>query len=311
MQLSRVAYAFVDAGGAVPAPQITTVSPDIADYLEDHRADVVERASTGRVAEAVFTNPTATARFSALAHGSDADFTNAATSLAQRLHARMDGRTAKGFFVAATFRHQNQVEAMVLKLDATDRKLAAIGGTAHSPTLESVEDLLDVPGELQKGAVYPDPRPYSEVCVGDKNRETSLYYLDAIEVVQRELPGRAVASLLHVANEVDPQHTEALTRHLETVTGRTPVSSILAGVTPPIPAPTRSQIESRLANKRRPVTDADPTDHATMGIVSADGIVIRGAAARIRDGVRWRPNPTSTGYIIEIEVAQQPSRSFE
>jgi hypothetical protein len=169
MNLLRAAYAFVEAGGAVPNPVITPVPPDIETYLNDHRESLLERAQTDKLAEAHFADGNALDRFRKLASGTNTEFVAVAQTLAARLHAGMDARSRRGFFVAATFADTHQTQSMVLKLDASPKTLAAIGGTATNPVLESVDDLLDVPGELQKGAVFPDPRAHSDVCVGDKN----------------------------------------------------------------------------------------------------------------------------------------------
>lgn len=311
MKLQRAAYAFVQAGGAVPVPSIQPIPLDIESYLNDHRSDLVDRAQTDKIAEAHFVDVNARHRFQTLATGTDAGFVAAAVSLAQRLHAGMDARSRRGFFVAATFTGDKKAQSMVLKLDASPKKLAAIGGTAANPTLESVDDLLDVPGDLQKGAVFPDPRSHSDVCVADKNREASLYYLNAIEVGQHELPGKGISSLLAVIHDVSPTHVEPVIRALENVTGRVSAAVVLQDVKPAIPPAVQDEITGRLATLRRPVTDVDPTSHATRGLIEVDGITIRGPAGRIRDDVTWTRDQSGTGFIIQVRVAHEPSKRYE
>lgn len=311
MKLSRAAYAFVEPGGAVPVPDLQAVPPDIVIYFGDHRSDLLERAMTGKVAEAHFADQNAANRFQLLATGTNEQFTTVAADLAKRLHQNMDARSRRGFFVAATFTDGTDSQAMVLKLDASPKKLAAIGGTGSNRTLLSVEDLLDMPGDLQKGAVFPDPRSHSDVCVADKNREAALYYLTAIEVGQHELPTKGIRSLLAVVGQVSPAHVEPVTKALESVTTRTPAAEVLKNVTPPIPPQMQADINGRLAALRRPVADVDPTAYATQGIVDIDGIVIRGPAARIREDVSWRRDPNGTGFVIEVRVAHQPTKRYE
>ena len=311
MNLTRVAYAFVESGGPVPQPTISSVPADIAVYLDEHRHDIYTRAASGRVSEAHFVDANALHRFEVLSTGTDPEFEATAQELAQRLHAGMDARSRRGFFVAATFEDDSATEAMVLKLDASTQKLAAIGGTTAQPVLESVDDLLDIPGELQKGAVFPDPRSHSEVCVGDKNRETSLYFLNAVEVTQHELPGKGLSSFLDVVQNLAPGHIDDVTRKLESVTTRTPADTVLEELSPPLPDDVRTSITGRLASRRRPVQDVDPTAHPARGVIEADGISIRGPAARIRDDVTIEPDPNGDGYLIQIRVSHTPTKRYE
>lgn len=311
MKLLRVAYAFVESGGTVPGPVVASLPNELKIYLNDHRESLVERAQTGKLAEAQFANAVAKSRFEKIATGSNADFLTEATTLAQRLHSRMDARSRRGFFVAATYVNDLKPQSMVLKLDANPKTLAAIGGTTANPILESVDNLLDVPGELQKGAVYPDPRPNSTVCVGDKNRETSLYYLDAIEVTQRELPGKGIAMLLKAVEELAPTHLEPVTKALEKFKSRISSTKVLQAVSPAIPADIQAAVIDRLAGLRRPVFDVNPIDHATRGSIDVDGIIISGPASRIRDDVQWIPDPNGSGFIIQVRVAYKPFKRYE
>ena len=216
-----------------------------------------------------------------------------------------------GFFVAATFTDGTNSQAMVLKLDASSKKLAAMSGSGANRVLKSVEDLLDMPGDLQKGAVFPDPRSHSEVCVADKNRESALYYLTAIEVGQHELPTKGIKALLSVISDVSPAHVEPVITALESVTNRTPAAEVLKQVMPPISPQSQADINGRLAALRRPVADVDPTGYATQGVVDIDGIVIRGPAARIRDDVSWQKDPNGSGYVISVRVAHLPTKRYE
>ena len=99
----------------------------------------------------------------------------------------MDQRSKRGFFVAIRERTgRNQVRVAALKLDVHDEHAAAARLVGDELQLEAVQDLLDIPGELQKGAVYPDDRPHSEVIIVDKFERTALYFLRALEVQQIE-----------------------------------------------------------------------------------------------------------------------------
>ena len=311
MSIELVSYSYVTANGNPPTAEFRDISAEIAEYLEHHREKLLHRAKLDSVAEGHFDDPDASQRFEDLCNGSDQEFLAASQDLASRLHVRMDNRSKPGFFVAIRFSNDDERSAAILKLDVHEEPLAAVGGTATEPALEEVQNLLDIPGELQKGAVYPDPRAESDVCVGDKQSETSQYFLNSIEVTQHERAGRAIGPFLSVVRDVAPDSTDAVVGALTSSSGRTDVTGLLDTLEEPLSDDERNEIVQRLATRRRPIQTVNSDDHQLRGLVEAAPFTVQGPATSIRDDVTWEPDPDNDGYVVHLRVKHEPTKKYK
>lgn len=217
----------------------------------------------------------------------------------------MDNRTKRGFFV--TLRRTNPTIGVALKLDVSESAAASIRLTNGVPTLEAVRDLLDIPGELQKGAIAPDPRPMSDVIVGDKLTLTSLYFLESLDVEQHSAPGPATADLIRVIQEVAPTKVVAAATAIERET-RFSVSDLFDRHPDLLTADEQAEVIDRARLRRRPIDEVDPESYALREEIEADGITIRGRASSIRDKVQITQRPG--GYRIQIDVVEEPKRRY-
>jgi hypothetical protein len=218
----------------------------------------------------------------------------------------MDHRTKRGFFV--TLRRLEQIpQAAVLKLDVHDAAAAALRSNGGEPTLEAVKDLLDIPGELQKGAVFPDPRARSDVIVGDKLAITSLYFLDALDAEQRTAPGPATVDLLRVVQDVAPTRAAATASVLE-AESRMPVDEFFERHPEILDETERSEVLNRVRARKRPIDEVDPRGYVLRETIEADGITIRGRASTIQEKLSILQRPG--GYRIQIDVNEEPRRRY-
>jgi hypothetical protein len=217
----------------------------------------------------------------------------------------MDNRARRGFFV--TLRLASPRGGAALKLDVHDAAAAALRTNPRGdPTLEAIQDLLDLPGQLQKGAVAPDSRSDSDVIVGDKLTVTSQYFLEALDVQQHVAAGPATADLLTVIQSVVPTKAGAAAAAIERET-RTSVREFLnrqANLT----EEERQNILASATVRTRPIDLIDPTSYALREEISADGITVRGRSEVIRERVRIVQRPG--GFRIEIDVSESPRRRF-
>ena len=160
MAVDLLAYAFVSAGGQPPTCTMQAASPDVAAYLEEHLTDLRGRGRSGASPPAEFLAPGAQRVFNDLLSQDQQVFEASATALAQALQAQLHGATKDGLFVALNATLQDQRLASVLKLEVTEQYAGVLEDVAGGQrTLAAVRNLLDRPGELQKGAIFPDPRP--------------------------------------------------------------------------------------------------------------------------------------------------------
>lgn len=304
MAISRLTYAYVEQEGKAPNCKMRTASGELQTYLEAHVDDLVGRRDDGRSPPSTFNSTDVRARLDLLHTGTDTEFLEAAQLLAARLQKEMDGRTKRGFFVALTRETEGVTQTAVLKLDVLGKYGAAIGtDTAGEPDLEAFKDLLDIPGELQKGAVFPDTRADSDLTVGDKLPETSLYFLRALDVQQVSAPGPATGSLLKAVRDVAPNRVLAVSKALEQETRTTPEDFFQRH--PDLVTQEQSgQVLDRLRQQKRPVREIDPSARPLIGSYSADGLTIRGPLAYLRDKVTITQRPG--GWRIQIDVTEQP-----
>ena len=240
-----------------------------------------------------------------LVNGDDDSFVATAQLLATRLQSEMDERMKPGFFVALRIKMDDFSGAAVLKLDVQDKFGAAIDRSGGEPDLEVVKELLDLPGDLQKGAVFPDLRADSEVVLVDKLYQTSLYFLRALDAEQIEKPGPATGTVMRLVRAVNPARTPSVAKALEAETKATTPKAFFDRNKDLLEPDQRKDVLDRLAQQRRPVRRLDPTRHPLMGVYRVDGITIRGRLTDLNEKVK--PTPLSGGkWKIEITVSEEP-----
>jgi hypothetical protein len=306
MAIDLVSYAYVEPGGTPPTMRVRTTRPDVDAYLSEHIDSLIERARVGALSPAVFRSTVARVRFSQLATGTRQDFVTTSQQIADRLFGSMDLRAKRGFFV--TIRCSQPERGVALKLDVHDAAAAALRLDASGePTLEAVQDLLDIPGELQKGAVVPDTRPDSGVIVGDRLTVTSLYFLEALDVQQHVAAGPATADFLGVVQELAPTKLRAVAAALEDA-HRTTVGAFLQQHPDLLDETETESVLGGVRVRRRPIEILDPDNYALREEIYADGIVVRGRSSVMREKIQIRNRPG--GFLIEILVDEEPRRKF-
>lgn len=310
MTLNLVAYGYVEPNGSAPTIALRQVSSNIAIYLTGHMDKLVEKASGGTIAYANFSDDIRHAAFERLRNGTDEDFLEAAQSLANSLCEWMDGRTKRGFFVALRRTRSERVESSVLKLDIHDEIGAAARRTADGDlTLEAVEDLLDLQGELEKGAVFPDRRDGSQIVVGDKvSTDSAKYFLEALGVRQSAKPKRANRQFMSTVYKLAPAEAPQIAEALSRERGRMTPEEFFSAHEELVSASQREGIVSELSEGRHPVTHLVP-ERLLKKMLEADGIVVSGPVGEMEEKVRVIP--IDTGWQVVIEVQSEPRPSYE
>lgn len=306
MAITLVSYTYVEPGGAPPQMRERATSSGVRSFLDAHVDALTGKATAGSLSPAVFRSADGRTRLGRLATGTKGQFLASSRDLADRLYSRMDHRAKRGFFV--TVRRTGPALGAALKLDVRDAAAAALQmDAAGEPSLEAVQNLLDIPGELQKGAVVPDGRPDSEVTVGDKLAVTSLYFLEALDVQQHIAPGPATADFLRVVQEVAPRKVAAAAAAVEGET-RISLTDFFDRHADVLSEDEQEEVLDRARVRRRPIEIIDPESYALREEIEADGIVIRGRSSTIREKLRISDRPG--GYRIEIDFDEQPRRRY-
>ncbi len=308
MVTTRVGYAFLSPGGDAPVCRQHSVSDAVSAYLVDHVSDLLRRVGAGSTEPARFRSLLAQGRFEQLIRGTDAQFVAVAQVLCERVHTAMDQRSKAGFLVALTVGGDSETLGVVLKLDVNEKHAAAVRQVGRDLELEAVQGLLDLPGALQKGAVFPDPRPASDVVVGDRMDETALYFLRAIEVQQQARPDSAVRGLLSAVQRAAPGRLEATVADLDEYSQPVSPEDFFAQHPDLLSPAEQAAILAQLRTQTRPIEVIDPVRHPIAAVVRAGSIVIRGPRAEIDRSVTWVQG--GGAWTIRISVTEPPSKSY-
>jgi hypothetical protein len=309
MAINIVAYAFVDPKGPPPTCAVQQVPPGIHEYFERHVDTILGQAKQGSISPAQFRPQKAKQRFARLRQGTEAEFLQSAQELVDRLAGATDKRMNRGFFVALRRTGRGPAQSVVLKLDVYDEPAARLKQTTPGDAFfEEVKDLLDIPGDLHKGAVYPDPRADSDLAVVD--RFETHYFLKALEVEQVLSGYEATRTLVEVIDSVTPAALEnavAAMRKREEPFFPEDFVQEEAGV---FSKEGSAALVAALTALPRPIGLVNPVAHPVrQGIVKANGFKITGPADLIDKEVLWGPHLGR--FRITIDVNGEPKKTYK
>lgn len=308
MKATRFCLSVVKKGMTTAKPTLGPDVAEISDFLVSHVDDLRQRAASGNAPNSVFLSSDHAAIFEALSSGSEDDFLAAAQRLAISLVNEMSHVNPKeGVLVCATFEDNNQQTlAAALKLQVVSDHGAVLEQLATGETvLSAIEHVLDRPGELQKGLVYPDDRLGSAAVVGDKlKRDEARYFLVAMGVQAEEHAKRALGAVASaLVRSVEPADRPKVLEQL-VAADPGPVDSVVAeatqGVSLSLPV---NEIVDSLDQMSRPVRSVNTRVPLKATIVSGS-ITIRLNSADL-SRVDWEPDPGG-GWIITIRADEEP-----
>jgi hypothetical protein len=317
MHATRLTF-FRVARGAVPAePWLRPGVEEISDFLVDHVDDLQKRASEGTAANATFPEAADRQLIEDIRIGDDAAFLSAAKKIGGRLIEAMGplGTAKPGLLLCATFESEevpSAATAAVLKLEVVSEHGAILELLeSGEETLAAVQRVLDKPGELQKGLVYPDTRSDSEAIVGDKAaQQEARYFLRAVAVTLEAHAASSARELVRaVAAKAGPGVARSVVRALPSIEPASPaeVLGALRASVPELTEDTADEVARTLATADRPVVRVD-TKAPVRGVVQAGPLRITGPAADI-GRVEWTANPEG-GWVVTFTSDQEPRRSY-
>ena len=264
-------------------------------------------ASKGDSPLAYFSDDECETLFTHLNHGTDEEFLSSATTLAQRLVGRMDRRSRPGLLACLRAVDGSDSWAAVLKLEVVAANAAVLRLIESGEmVLAGAKDVLNAPGDLQKGAVVNDPRPGSSVIIGDKLVTQAAYFPAALGITTQQRPKDAVVDVITALAGVDPQIAQAAVKALPDAQSG-PVESVLEEVSEAVPSLTpavREVVVSSLRNRPRPVETVD-TSVVVKTRIRAGGVTIILPATDFEDLVDIQERPEG-GWRITIIVDDRP-----
>lgn len=312
MKIVHLTYSHVRAGQTVGALSLRAHDDKVDAFLLDHVADLRKRQLSGNCPFSTFVDATSSALFDSLRDGTEQDFLDTAGTLTTRLVNEMNGTTAPGLLVCVRIEHDTELSAAALKLEVMAEHGAVLEQLdTGEMQLSSATDVLQVPGELQKGALVPDPRaPESEVIVGDRLSENALYFPRAFGITTERRTADTASAVVAAVHRVNPAISPRVAATLPHVSPG-PVRQVLDTVAAAVPDLTPQVIDEvvhALDTASRPVKRVD-TGGPVKKTISVDGITISGSPAAM-EKVDVAEDP-EVGYRITIETSTRPVTDYK
>ncbi len=311
-RIALMTYCRVVAGGAPVRRGSRPRDAGIDAFLIGHVESLMTRAASGDAPLAEVVDVETAGLFAQLAEGKPKSFYDAAHQMALRLVGEMDGRTSPGLLVCLRLAEPNEPNlAAALKLEVITPNSAVLDRLdSGEEVLSSVTNVLDAPGDLQKGAVYPDRRPQSQIVLGDRLPREALYFPRALGVRVEEKAIPAAAAMVKAIQAISPDVAEKVAVSMpELDSGR--VEDVLARAAEELPelsVDVQQRAAAALNALPRPARRVD-TSAPLRKTIRADGITISGLVQRMNQAVRMTPGPTG-GYVITVTVQNEPTTEY-
>lgn len=308
MHISHMTYTGVVAGAEPRQPTLQRVDA-VEDFLSDHvekflaSTKAPEATPPGRIKTSE-----ASRLFRHLHTGTDEEFLAAAHELARRLIERMNKVTREGLLVA--LRAETKTDGRVaglLKLEVVSPNGAVLQrDTAGQMILEAVQDMLDRPGKLQKGALATSTLPDDEIYCGDQLHRHARYFPEAFDVQVYARPVVAVKAFFDVVFETTPELFTDIAIAFHSVSSG-PVRTVLADLADKVPTLSSAHqalIAEQLAAQARPVASLD-TGRAVKETYKIEDVTVTGPVPEMRRLVDVCERPEG-GWRLTIDSADEP-----
>jgi hypothetical protein len=312
LDIKFVTYTRVEAGMPPKPQQLREIDEATAGFLGDHVDKLLKKATSGAAALAArFAEPDAHKLFRSLYRGTANEFLDAADRLAERLADAMDSRASDGLFVALRAESADfEVVAGVLKLQVVEGHGAVLQQLESGELqLAAVTDMLEQPGNLEKGALVAKSLKDGEVYCADRLQVKARYFPTALGIRRFAAPAEAAKSFFDTAQRVapalvaqiaaawpkaEPDYTrEVLARLGDEVCGLT--------------AEIQEKIIEALEAYPEPVAWLD-TQRKVRESYKFGGITVSGPIEEMRQRISVAPQPEG-GWQVVLETPEQPKVS--
>jgi hypothetical protein len=308
MTLAKVAHDAVSA-----SPELREIDDGVNAFLGDHIMGLREMTSKRKTSPGKFKDPEAKRLFRDLFTGPDADFLTAAGNLTKRLITRMDARAAKGLLICLRAHDDQERYGGVLKLQVVAPNAAVLEELASGDVkLSAVRDLLDKPGDLQKGALSTSWLAEDRIMVGDQLGQDAAYFPEAFAIRVYARPTTAVADLIAALDKVAPKLAAPVAAALPAVSSGDPttVLAALGGKVPELTPGIQANVVDILERQARPVAHIETSRAATETIRTGE-VKITGPVSQMRQHVRieQKDELDTVGWTIIIDSPREPRRT--
>ncbi|MFI9556118.1 hypothetical protein [Nonomuraea endophytica] len=302
-------YARVAAGTSPQFPQLQPVESEVEKFLREHIAAMRKiTVKPDSPPPAVFDDPEAQGLFQQLHTGSDDEFLTSVDILTKRLIERMNGRTAPGLLISLRAHVGNERIAGVLKLQVVAPNGATLEELESGEVrLSAITNVLERPGDLQKGALVATDLAHGRVLCGDRLTYQAGYFPQAFGIKIFSRPSAGTAALFAALEECAEDLPGKIAPVLNRVERGTP-SEVLQGLgtlVPELNEERQHEVLSLMERAARPVILVDTTRGITSKILAGD-ITISGPTGVI-DQIPIEQLPEG-GWQVVIQTPEQPMR---
>jgi hypothetical protein len=315
LDITHMTYARVAADATPQLPHFRPIEDGVMGFLGGHvdslftMAKAPDATPPGR-----FVRRDAQRLFRDLHTGSDAEFLAAADTLTKRLVGRMNRATAEGLIVC--LRAETATEGRVagaLKLQVVAPNAAVLRALDSGDiVLTAVKDLLDSPGDLQKGALVASRLPDGQVLCGDRVTHIARYFPEAFHIQIFCRPSVAAKAFFDAVEEFAGPLISEVAAAWPTLRPGSPreVLAELGQKVPGLTATLRADIAERLETVARPVARLDTT-RMVKETYQAGQITISGPLEEMRRHVRVAARPDDDGWQVTVDSAGRPAPSHQ
>jgi hypothetical protein len=313
MDINWVTYIRVAAGLDPKPPVLHVVEASIENFLRAHIDDLLSKAKkNGAMPPAQFTDGEAQELFRNLYRGTEGEFLESAHQLATRLIGRMNGATADGLLLA--LRAETDTDGRVaglLKLQVVAENGAVLQRLESGELqLSAVRDLLEKPGDLQKGALTATSLPDGEVyCADNKMPVAARYFPEAFGIRLFAKPSAATRTFFDIAQRLAPGLVTPIAESWPTLQPGT-VRKVMGELGERIPEVTpelQEEMIGALEASPRPVIRLDTTRRVKESY-KIGGITLDGPIEEMRRKVEVSRKPGG-GWQITINSEDEPQLS--
>jgi hypothetical protein len=310
LDIKFVTYTRVETGIPPKPQQLRRIDEATAGFLGDHVENLLKKATRDSAALAArFIDHDARELFTSLYRGTADQFLDAADRLAERLTDAMDGRTSEGLFVALRAENANsEVVAGVLKLQVVPGHGAVLHQLESGELqLAAVTDMLEKPGELEKGALVAKSLRDGEVYCADRLQVKARYFPAAFGIRRFAAPAPAVTAFFDTAQNIAPALVAPIAAAWPTVEPdyTREVLARLGEAVPELTPQVQEDIIAALEAFPEPVAWLD-TRRKVRESYKIGGITLSGPIEEMRQRVSVATQPEG-GWRIALEAAEQPT----
>jgi hypothetical protein len=314
LDITHMTYARVAADATPRFPHFRPIEGGVMGFLGDHVKSLFAMAKApDATPPGTFTHRAAQRLFRDLHTGSETEFLAAADALTHRLIGRMNRTTAEGLLVClrAGSAADGRV-AGVLKLQVVTPNAAVLRALDSGEiVLTAVQDLLDSPGDLQKGALVTSSSPDGQVLCGDRVSHIARYFPEAFDIQIFCRPSVATKAFFDAVEEFAGPLISEVAAAWPTVRPGSPreVLAELGQKVPDLTESVRADIAERLETAVRPVGRLDTT-RTVKETFQAGEITISGPIDEMRRSVRVTPRPGG-GWQVTVDAAERPAPTHQ